>query len=369
MPLVLVDLLSYTGTKGGMETYARELYSRLGELDDDFEYVGLASSELMTLDRSWFPGKIHDSGISGENRFIWAYGEMFATSRWAKKLGVDLIHCPALLGPIHSSMPTVISMHDLLYFSHPQYMTTGLYTEPVKWMERRAAKNATRILTISSQSASDIEKYLGFPNDRIDLVPLAGTATAPSNRGSHAAAAGPLVLATGNRRPHKNWEGLVRALALVDPAIRPRLVVTGSHGADPLAPVVAELGLEKWVDLKSWISASEMAELYEEATVLAMPSFCDGFSLPALEAMMAGIPVMMSDIPVYREVGGDAVLYFDPTRLESIAEAIMTVVTDPDLLKTLVDRGHVQAKKFSWEQTAAGTVASFRAALASSPRS
>ncbi|MEV8252579.1 glycosyltransferase family 1 protein [Rhodoglobus sp. NPDC076762] len=364
MPLILVDLLSYTGTKGGMETYARELYRQLGARNDGFEYVGFASSELMKLDQSWFPGTIVDSKISGENRFTWAYGELFAVARYAKKIGADLIHSPATLGPMKSSMPTVITMHDMLYFSHPQYMSTALYTEPVKWMEKRAAKNATRVLTISSQSAGDIQKYLGVAQSRIDLVPLAGTATAPVDRIETDVASEKMILATGNRRPHKNWEGLVRALALVDPAVRPQLVVTGSRGNDPLAPVVAELGLEQWVTLKSWISSEEMAELYARATVLAMPSFCDGFSLPALEAMMAGIPVIMSDLPVYREVAADAAMYFVPENLQSIADTITNAMTQPELLATAIERGYLQAATFSWERTAEGTAASFNAALA-----
>jgi glycosyltransferase involved in cell wall biosynthesis len=362
MPLVLVDLLSYTGTKGGMETYARELYRELGAAGTDFTFVGLGSTEIMSLDRSWFPGRVIDSGISGENRFTWAFGELFAVSRWAKKLGADLIHCPALLGPMKSDMPTVLTLHDMLYFSHPQYMSTGIYTRPVRWMEEKAAKNATRILTISEQSRSDIRRFLHVPADRIDMVPLAGTSSGRGARSTQPRSE-TLILATGNRRPHKNWEGLVRALALVDPTIRPRLVVTGSHGDDPLAPVVAELGLEDWVELKGWVSSEELAELYGRTTVMAMPSFCDGFCLPALEAMVEGIPVMLSDIPVYREVGGDAALYFDPTSLRSIADAITTVATDPDLLVALADKGHAQAAKFSWKRTAEGTIASFDAAL------
>jgi glycosyltransferase involved in cell wall biosynthesis len=362
MPLVLVDLLSYTGTKGGMETYARELYRELGAAGTDFTFVGLGSTEIMAMDQSWFPGTIVDSGISGENRFTWAYGELFAVSRWAEKLGADLIHCPALLGPRKSRVPTVLTLHDLLYFSHPQYMTTGFYTKPVRWMEKQAAKNATRILTISEQSRSDIQKYLHVPAGQIDMVPLAGT---PTNREARTVQpqTGALILATGNRRPHKNWEGLVRALALVDPAIRPNLVVTGSHGDDPLTPVVAELGLERWVELKGWVSAEELAALYARTTVMAMPSFCDGFCLPALEAMVDGIPVMLSNIPVYREVGGEAALYFEPTDLRSIADAITTVATDPALLATLVEKGHAQAAKFSWKRTAEGTLDSFDAAL------
>ena len=163
MPLVLVDLLSYTGTKGGMETYSRELYRELGRMAEGYEFVGFASKELMTMDKSWFPGRIIDSYITGENRFIWAWGELFAVTRAADRAGADLIHSPATLGPMRSTVPTVVTMHDMLYFSHPQYMSTGLYTKPVRWMEKRAAANATRILTISTQSAEDIQKYLHVP--------------------------------------------------------------------------------------------------------------------------------------------------------------------------------------------------------------
>jgi glycosyltransferase involved in cell wall biosynthesis len=362
MPLVLVDLLSYTGTKGGMETYTRELYRQLGSTDTGYTFVGLASSELMSLDRSWFPGEIIDSRISGENRFVWAYGELFVVARWAKRLGADLIHSPATLGPRASAMPTVITMHDMLYFSHPQYMSTSLYTLPVRWMEKQAAANAARILTISTQSSDDIQKYLGVSPTRIDVVPLAGTRT-PLVVERAAASAEPLVLATGNRRPHKNWEGLVRALALVDETIRPRMVVTGSHGDDPLRAVVDELDLGDWVDLQGWVSQDDLAALYSRATVMAMPSFCEGFGLPVLEAMMSGVPVILSDIPVFREIAGDAALYFDPTSLPAIAEAITTAVTRPDLLDVLVARGRERSARYSWERTAAGTVAAFSAAL------
>ena len=75
-PLVLVDMLSYTGTKGGMETYTRELYRQLGRMDTGLDFVALASTEGARLDLSWFPGEVIASRISGENRFVWAFGEL-----------------------------------------------------------------------------------------------------------------------------------------------------------------------------------------------------------------------------------------------------------------------------------------------------
>ncbi|HQY34453.1 MAG TPA: glycosyltransferase family 1 protein [Actinotalea sp.] len=366
MPRVLVDLLSYTGTKGGMETYARELYREIGRMDTPYEFVGFASRELMTKDHSWFPGEVVDSGYSGENRVVWAYGELVGVGKGAARLGADVIHCPATLGPRRTSVPTVITMHDMLYFSHPQLMSTPLYTEPVKWMEKQAARNATRILTDSEASAAEIRKYLGFDASRLEVVPLAGTpasGTVPTDLTRRP----DLVIAVGNRRPHKNWEGLVRALPYVDESVRPTLVVTGSHGEDPLRPVVAELGLERWVDLRTWVSAEELDELYATASILAMPSFCDGFCLPALEAMMVGLPVMLSDIPVYREVAADAGLYFDPHDHRSIARAITRAVTEPELLARLTADGYEQAARFSWRQVAEQTLAAFDTAIAEYP--
>ena len=97
MPRVFVDLLSYTGTKGGMETYTRELYRALGAMDGGWEYIGYVSREGAGLDLSWFPGRIIESGISGENRFVWAWGELTQVAKAAAREEADLIHAPATL--------------------------------------------------------------------------------------------------------------------------------------------------------------------------------------------------------------------------------------------------------------------------------
>ncbi|WP_148285550.1 glycosyltransferase family 4 protein [Microbacterium sp. B24] len=299
MPKVLVDLLSYTGTKGGMETYTRELYRHLGELDDTYEYIGFVSREGASLDLHWFPGAILRSGISGENRFAWAWGELVSVARAARAVGADLVHSPATLGPRKTVMPTVLTLHDMLYWSHPEFMSTPLFTGPVKWMEKVAAQNAERIITISPESADEIVKYLDVSRGRLDVIPLAGATPIGVDR-SLAGSEGPLIIAMGNRRPHKNWSALLHGLSLLPEEARPRVVITGGRGDDPLAPIVGELGLSRWVDLRGWVDESEVRRLYSTASALAIPSRAEGFSLPTLEAMAAGVPVLLSDIKVHR---------------------------------------------------------------------
>ncbi len=364
MPLVFVDLLQYTGTKGGIEVYAKELYRAIGSMDSEFTFVGFASRQLMRQDHSWFPGVMIDSGIDGENRLTWAFGELFSISKVAKRAGADLIHGPAMLGPLWPSSPLVLSVHDLLYFTHPQLMQTHFFTAPVRWMEKRAAAKAQRILTISEVSASAIRKHLKFDDSRIDLIPLAGRTSATKQHTIKRR--NDLFVAVGQRSPYKGLETIVRAWALIPKHRRPHLVITGSHGNDPLVPLVSELDLIDSVKLRSWIPTDELDHLLASATALIDPTLAAGSSLPTLEAMKVGLPVLLSDIPVFREVGADAAEYFIARDPIDLARAVLELADNPQRRTELAARGRERATKFSWDSVAAQTLDSFRKALAAS---
>ena len=357
MKRVLVDLLFFTGTKGGMESYVREVYSRLSIDDPELEYVGYASTELAATDVSWFPGRIIDSGISGEDRVAWARGELQSVARAALREQADVVHCPANFGPWRrTGVPVVLTVHDLLPFRHPEYVP-GMHARILRWMVRTAARSATRILTVSRASRDDIVAHLGVPSSRITVTPLAGSRprdmrAAPRRRDD-------LLLAVGNRMPHKGFETLLEALARIPAAERPHLTITGSHGDDPLSPVVDRLGLGAFVDLRGWLRQDELEALYAEATALVFPTRFEGFGLPPLEAMARGCPVLVSDLPVMHEVAGDAARYVDPLDVDAIARDIRWLIRSPGERERMSRRGLARAAEFSWERTAQAT----RAAL------
>jgi glycosyltransferase involved in cell wall biosynthesis len=361
MAKIVVNLLSFTGTKGGMEHYTRRLYEELGALGTGHEFVGYASKEFMTRDHSWFPGEVINSKISGENRWSWAFGELFMVARFARRMNADLIHNPATLGPWRSRVPAVYTMHDMLYHRAPELMATPFYTKPVQWMEARLAANATFVMADSLETKKDIQTFVKIPAERIDVVYLAGTlresAVATQERERD------LFLVVGNRLPHKNMAGIIRAIARIPEPERPRLVVTGSRGDDPLRQIVDELSLEKWVQLREWVSNEELDWLYGHATALVNASVCDGFGLPSLDAMHVGLPVLLSDIDVYREINGNAAGYFDPHDLDSIASTLLRAVREPQWTTELAERGYEHVKQYSWRATAEQSLDVFERAL------
>lgn len=237
------------------------------------------------------------------------------------------------------------------------------------WLLRRAARGATRVLTVSEDGGRRAVGALGIPAGRVTVVPNGASALpAPDDPWRTLAALGvqqgrPLLLSTGNRMPHKNFPALLRAIATIPRESRPRLVLPGGGPNDPLRPLVTELGLSQDVVLPGWVTVEQLGALHAVAALYVCPSLDEGFGLPVLEAMRAGCPVLASDIPVLHEVGGDAVTYVDGHDPAAIAAAVRRLLLDPEALAVLRDRGSVRAREFTWERSAGLTAAVVRRTL------
>lgn len=365
---IAVDLVYLTGRRGGTETYARGLYAAMGEIAPDLHFVGLINAHTDSRELDWFPGRLRRLLVSGENRLCWALTEACLVGPAARIIGADLLHCPANFGPTAAILPTVITIHDLLSFRNPEL--SGRLSRGVSALSRAAGRAADRVLTDSHASAADIETFLDLSPTRIDVIPLAAAPVARSMTIGHRLPAGlatesrVIAMTTGNRMPHKNFAGLLQGWARIPSSRRPLLVITGSHGADPLVPLVRTLGLSGDVVLLDWVTQEELEGLYAHASLYVCPSLFEGFGLPVLEAMQRNCPVVASDIPVLREIGGAAVRYVDATSADAIAAAVTGLLGDPNELARLRDLGAKQASLFSWAHTAEMTAESFRRVLA-----
>jgi glycosyltransferase involved in cell wall biosynthesis len=353
---IAVDLVFFTGRKGGTETVARGLYPALAE-HDDLEFVGIGDKHLADDPPRWFPGEIVGLPVDGENRPAWAAAVALAVAPRARLAGADILHCPSNFGPALRLLPTVVTVHDVLPMRHPEWVPGGR-AWGVQALTRATVRAASRIITDSEASAADI-RALWSSHPPIDVIPLGFDPPSTPERWRRAPGR-PYALAGGNRMHHKNFNRLLLAWKLIPSAERPKLVITGSHGDDPLAPLVRALELDDDVELLGWVADDRLAELYGGALLYVFPSLFEGFGLPVLEAMARGCAVVASDIPVLREVGGDACVYVDPLDPAAIASGVCRVMGDQEVRAKLASAGRARAASFTWARTAAETAAVFR---------
>jgi alpha-1,3-rhamnosyl/mannosyltransferase len=351
---VLVDLLSYTGSKGGTDVYIRNLYENINKLSHNFEFIGFASKDAKILDMSWFPGPIVYSRLGGNNKVAWALGEIYSLARFSKKIKPEIIHCPANFGPLKSKFKVVLTLHDALYWSKPHLAPNKVLLYGVRFMQRFTTRFAASIITDSRSSLEDIEMHLGIPSSKIRPIYLGANSKAkimsPVNKNNL------YFLAGGNRFRHKNWENLLKAWSLIELAIRPNLIVTGGGAKDPLVKLVEKFSLGNNVKLLQWVSESELENLYLNAEAVIIPSLHEGFSLPVLQAMSAKKPLILSKIPVHLELAEEIAHFFDPNSPNSIADTVLQFKNDKVVLEEKIMLGFKKAKHFSWEKCASETL-------------
>lgn len=370
---ILVDLLGFTGGRGGTETYAREITTRLPALLPDFTFIAVTNRAGAGRVRTFFPGDVRVRRWVGADRVTWALGELLTVNRTARRVGADVVWTPANFGPVTRSAKRVSTVHDVIYHAKggPLIARTvrAITARLVSW----TAHSAEVVITASESAKSAIVDIIGVDPGRIEVVPHGTTSPeVPADPWSTLERLGihrgrPILLSTGNRLPHKNFDGLLRAVATIAPENRPLTIVTGSRGEDPLAPLVAELGLNGDVVLAGWISLEELESLYAVADVYACPSLDEGFGLPVIDAMRRGCVVLANDVPALREVGGDVAIYADAQSPQRFGAAIDAAIRDrPHERRRRA--GLERSATFTWEESARNT-ARILSAVAGSTRS
>jgi glycosyltransferase involved in cell wall biosynthesis len=287
----------------------------------------------------------------------------------ARRSGIDLLHSVANFAPLTGPVPRVVTVHDLIFRRLPDTVPTALRVG-TEALVPPAARRARRVITVSEASGADLASELGLDPQRIDVVPNGVAPPAPGADAQRAQAwlavpAGrPVALCVAGAVAHKNLGALIDALALVPAPERPLLVLAG-HGTDggPLAARARALGVGGDVRCAGAVSQPELEDLYAAASLLVTATRYEGFGLPVLEAMLRGVPVACSDIPVLREVAGDAASFFDPGSPAAIAAALRGVLGGGPAIDRLRERGRERALRYTWAAAAAGTAASYERAL------
>ena len=361
------------GQTGGLETYAGALIRALRETSADLRITTFLSRDAAAAAPA--PWTTYADPIvvpvSPARRVEWVRGEQQLLPRAAARAGVQLVHSLASTGPAWGRFHRVTTVHDLIYRHVPE-AHFGVRSLGMRVLVPLVARRSDRVIAVSRTTRDDIVELLHLPPDRIDVVPNGVTlpgAVAPTPtselRERFDLGERRLLLTAAAKRPHKNLMRLLDALALLDSARRPVLVLPGyptPHERELRARATA-LRLAGDVRFLAWVSREDMEGLYAAADAFVFPSLYEGFGLPVLEAMERGVPVACSGSGALAEVAGDAALTFDPLSVREIADALTALLTDPARVEQLRERGRRRASEFTWARAARGTLASYERAL------
>jgi glycosyltransferase involved in cell wall biosynthesis len=371
---VALNLVFLTpGETGGMEVYARELATRLAKIpgidpiaivnelaaqDEEAPWSNLVEREIAPVD--------------ARDRKQWVLGEQVLVPRIAHRIGAALVHSLASTGPSRWSggPPRVTTVHDLHYAVAPG-AHFGLRALGMRVLVPAAIHGSRRVIADSNATKDDIVRLVGTPPERIDVVPLATAQplVTPTPEGVLRLRLGlgnrPILLCMAAKRPHKNIEGIIEALAGIPIERRPMLVVPGykTEHQEKLERLASARAMLPDVRFPGWLSSADVEGLWAIARGHVFPSFYEGFGLPVLEAMRRGVPGACSSRGSLAEVAGDAALLVDPTSPAEIRTAIERLVNDESLRSQVIAAGKRRALMYSWEKTAEQTVASYRCAL------
>lgn len=289
---------------------------------------------------------------------------------------VDLFHTPDYR-VVRMDCPQVASLHDALPISHPQWCNPR-WRGVKNWLQRGAARKADHFIALSHSAIDELVRCFGIDPQRISVVPCGiddawceppDAAAVQATLAAHGLRPG-YFLFVGTLQPRKNVDTLIEAWQGLPASMRAQrqLVIVGAPGWRCEATVgrLAAAGArgENMVWLSALTDPQQLRHVYAGAAVFVFPSLYEGFGIPVIEAMGAGVPVVTSNVSSLPEASGGAALEVDPHDAGAIGDAMRALVEQPQLRARCIAAGLARAGVLSWRETARLTAAVYRQVLA-----
>ena len=351
MKHIVIDGRKLSHTTG---RYTRKLLDNLQDIDRTNKYTVLVNKEDEDF---WKPRDSSDnfSRVTVKYRH-YTINEQLGFAVFLYKLNADLVHFTMPQQPLLYFKPTISTIHDLIILNFKNYgknKYSFLFKQFIfRFFVAYIAHKSKAVLTVSNFSKKSIVEYCRVKPDKVfttyaaaDMIPGKSTAFKPLLGKD-------FFFYVGNAHVHKNLPMLVKAM--------PEILITHPDlflvfvGKESVHHKKLQEGVPKEIANRviftGFVDDSQLKWLYENALLYTFPSLMEGFGLPGLEAMQHGLAVSSSNSSCLPEIYGDAARYYDPKDSMSIAEAIIELVSFPDLRQKLIKQGRKRASKYSWSR-------------------
>ncbi|BDQ13371.1 glycosyltransferase family 4 protein [Sediminibacterium sp. TEGAF015] len=380
-----VDILDLQYAKTGQKTILEEYYRAFLKNQD----LGIAFFPL-TAKLPKFSRK-SKWGIIG-NHLVYQYWKQILLPVKAFAKGVDIVFCTDYFAPmLRLRFKNVALFHDAFFYEYPEHYNR-LWLKLFKGLAMPAARSAACVVTTSQYAKQKIHQHFGFPLDQIvNIYPGPKTLQTKLTQDSDTRIANesvsdsvqhailnsndlptqPYILHVGVWEKRKNIPFLLKAYRqfLDESSIYYSLVLVGTGNnkkdSDDTAAIhacIADLNLYDHVICTGYLPDEELAQWYAGASLYVFPSYNEGFGIPVLEAFQSNLPVLVANNSCLPEVGGDAVIGFDPYDINGLADLLKKVLSDTILQETLKENGKQRLAYFSWEKASAELIKVFKKA-------
>ena len=361
---LLFDARTATRAYPGVNRYIRSLLaSLLPELrpNEHLHVVLPPNADMPFLNHPCVTTHVIDADVT-------TFKSHWQTFKLERNLKPEVFHAPYILTPLRVPGKLVLTVHDIIPLSHPQYSTflTRLFW---KFTGRRAIWHCRKLIGVSDDAIKACARFFGTRAIRRSVVihhgidpifhPQPPEAIAEIRRTHHLP--DKFLLYVGTDRPHKNVTTLLHALALMDPTASIPLVIAGFNSED--SPLRREAEQLKIGDRIYWINElpdEDLPALYSAAHAFLFPSLVEGFGFPVLEAMACGTPVICSALSVLKEITGGAAKIVHPTDTQEWRRAIHAAIVSLDWHDVYREKGLARAAHFSWHTAACATLSIYR---------
>lgn len=272
-----------------------------------------------------------------------------------------IIHCPTPTGPFWikpKNKKLVVTVHDitpLIFSKHHNFKRKIYYQVIVK----KLLHQANKIISISETTKKDLIKFYKIPESKIKVI-YHGVSIKHTSKPipKKYKIDSEYILYVGTVEPRKNLIRLIEAYNKIKP--KEKLVIVGASGWKNKDIYKKQ---NKNIIFTGYIPDEDLNKFYSNAKIFIYPSLYEGFGLPILEAMACKTPVITSNTSSMPEVGGDAVIYVNPTNTNDIANKLKELLNNKPLQKQLSEKGYKRSKQFTWDKTAKETIEIYRKLL------